>query len=356
MREVVAADVPALVRGADLLGSGGGGDARPAGLVFTHAVGVGSVALLDATDPADGAAGRAVSFVGMVGAVSAFTEELPGGGEFAQALRAVERWTGDSATALASIEAAGVNGLNALATAVSCRLPVVDVDLCGRGLPRLDQFSLAVVDGAMPPLALALPGGQVVLVEGGDGAQCERVVRAVLAAEGGWAAIALAPLRRPDWAQVGPVGTTQRSLDLGRRLEELPAGARAEEVADAVGARLLGAGRVIEVARRSGTGFGRGSVCVRDQRTSALLRVEMENEHLVVFEDGAPVATTPDVIALLERRTARVVTCDRVRRGDDVVVVQLPVSPFWRVRERCDRVAPRAFGIDVDPVLAEVLP
>ncbi len=356
MREVTAADVPALVRGADLLGSGGGGDARPAGLMFAHAVSTGSVPLLDATDPADGARGLAVSFVGMVGAVSAFTEELPGGGEFERALRAVERWTGERATALASVEAAGVNGLNALATAVFCRLPVVDVDLCGRGLPRLDQFSLAVVDGGMPPLALALPGGQVVLVEGGDGARCERVVRAVLAAGIGWAAIALAPQRRPDWAEVGPVGTTLRSLELGRRLEALPACVRAEEVAAAVGARLLGAGRVVEVARRSGSGFGRGSVCVRDQRTSAVLRVEMENEHLVVFEDGAPVATTPDVIAVLERRTARVVACDRVRRGDDVVLLQLPVSPFWRVPRRRDRVAPRAFGLDVDPVLVEVDP
>jgi uncharacterized protein len=349
-RAVTAADVPALVRGADVLGSGGGGDARPAGLLFAHAVGTGAVQLLDP----DGATDHAISFVGMVGAASAFTEELPGGGEFARALRAVERWTGERATALASIEAAGLNGVTALATAVSCGLPVVDVDLCGRALPRLEQFSLAVVDGALPATALALPGGQVVVVEGGDGPRCERVVRAALAAEGGWAAMATAPVRRDSWSEVGPVRSTRRCLVLGARLEALGSTVSNAEVTAALGARLLGAGRVLEVARRSGAGFGRGSACVRDQRTSALLRLEMENEYLVAFEDGAPVATTPDPIVVLERRTARVVACDRIRRGDDVVVLQLPAAGFWARHRRSgvtERVAPRAFGLDVDQVL-----
>lgn len=347
VRDVSAADCPALVRGADVLGSGGGGDARPAGLLFAHAVGRGSVQLLDP----DRAADHAVSFVGMVGAASAFTEELPGGGEFARALGAVERWTGERASALASIEAAGLNGVTALATAVSCGLPVVDVDLCGRALPRLEQFSLAVVDGGLPPVALALPGGQVLVVEGGDGPRCERVVRAALAAEGGWAAIATAPVRRGGWPLVGPVRTTRRCLQLGAALERLEPTAGGDEVAAALGGRVLGAGRVVEVARRAGAGFGRGSACVRDRRTSALLRLEMENEYLVAFDDGAPVATTPDLLVVLERRTARVVACDRLRRGDDVVVLQLPAAAFWARGEHGASVAPRSFGLDVDPVL-----
>ncbi|PWJ56150.1 hypothetical protein SAMN06264364_101125 [Quadrisphaera granulorum] len=347
LRRVTAADVPALVRGADVLGSGGGGDARPAGLMFGHAVGDGYVRLLDP----DGATHLAVSFVGMVGAASAFTEELAGGGEFARALRAIERWSRRSATALASIEAAGLNGVTALATAVWCDLPVVDVDLCGRALPRLDQFSLAVVDGALPPLALALPRGQVVLVDGGDAVRCERVVRAVLAAEGGWAALATAPVVREDWSLEGPVRATRRCLELGARLEALGTSASPDDVVAALGARLLGAGRVVEVARHAGAGFGRGSVCVRDQQTSALLRLEMENEYLVVFEDGAPVATAPDLLVVVERRTARVVACDRIRRGDDVVVLQLPAPAFWARPEHVGRVMPRSFGLDVDPVL-----
>lgn len=347
VRAVTAADVPALVRGADVLGSGGGGDARSAGLLFSHAVGSGAVPLLDP----DRATGHAVSFVGMVGAVSAFTEELPGGEEFARAVRAVERWTGERATALASIEAAGLNGLTALATAVSADLPVVDVDLCGRALPRLEQFSLAVVDGALPPLALALPSGQVLVVEGGDGVRCERVVRAVLAAEGGWAAMATGPVHRAPWSGAGPVRSTRRCLQVGARLEALGTSATTEDVAVAAGGELLGAGRVVEVARRAGAGFGRGSACVRDQRTSALLRLEMENEYLVAFEDGAPVATTPDPLVVLERRSARVVACDRIRRGDDVMVLRLPAPSFWSRPGRTHRVAPRAFGLDLDPVL-----
>ena len=347
-------DVPALVRGASVLGSGGGGDAGTAGAMFRRALGAGSVELV--ADPAGlpGGGDAVVVPVGLVGATSVFAEELPAGTEFDRALAVVERWSGQRAVALTSIEAAGVNGVTALLTAVGRGLPVLDVDACGRALPRLDQFSLAVEDVSLTPLALCPPGGSVVVVDEADPRTVERTVRSVVAASGGWAAIALAPQSAATaWAS-GMPGTTARCLQLGRRLLELPDQAPVRALAEAVDGTVLAAGRVVDVSRSSGVGFGRGSLTVRDHGTNALLRVEMENEFLVALEDGLPVATTPDVIALLDRRTAVPVLGERVRRGDDVVVVQIASPVFWREPRRLAAVSPRAFGIDVDPVLVDL--
>ncbi|MEZ0494231.1 DUF917 domain-containing protein [Kineococcus sp. TBRC 1896] len=358
--ELTAADVPALVRGAEVLGSGGGGDARAGGVLVSRLLRGGSVDLLDpdAADAADAAdPDLLVSAVGMVGATVVFTEQLPGGGEFTRALDAVQRWTGRWAGAVASIEAAGLNAATALVTALSAParpLPVVDLDLCGRALPRLDQFSLAVAGSDITPLALALPGGQVVVVDGGDAVTTERSVRSVLAGGGGWAAIAVGPRPLRALRRHALAGTTRRLLDVGRRLLALPDAPGPAAVAAAAGGTVLASGRVLEVVRHRGAGqggFGRGSLVVRDRATSALLRLEMENEYLLALVDGEVVATTPDVLAVLDRRAARPVSCDRVRRGDDVVVLRLDAPAFWRDPARLGAVGPRAFGYDVDPVL-----
>lgn len=346
-------DVPALVRGASVLGSGGGGDAATAGAMVRRALGSGSVELVDDPAALPGGGGACVVPVGLVGATSVFAEELPAGTEFDRALATVERWTGQRADALITTEAAGVNGVTALLTAVGRGLPVLDVDPCWRALPRLDQFSLAVEGLSLTPLALCPPGGSVVVLDEADPRTVERTVRSVLAASGGWAAVALAPQPADRLWAAGMPGTTAACLELGRALLALPDGSPAEVVAGAAGGRLLAAGRVVDVTRSGGVGFGRGSLTVRDHRTNALLRVEMENEYLVALEDGRPVATTPDVIALLGRRTAEPVLAERVRRGDDVVVVQVPSPAFWRAPHRLPSVAPRAFGIDLDPVLSD---
>jgi len=292
-----------------------------------------------------------VCAIGVVGATSVFEEELPSGREFGRALAAVERWSGRRPGALASIEAAGLNAVSALVAAAPLGLPVVDTDLCGRALPRLDQFSIAVAGIGLTPAVLALPSGQVVLVEGGDAVAVERTVRSVLAATSGWAALAVAPLPLGVLRPASAADTIRRCLDLGRRMLALPDAPSPGLLAEATGGRVLAAGRVVDVLRHEGYGFGRGSVTVRDRRTSSLLRVEMENEFLLAFEDGAPVASTPDVLAVLDRRTAVPVTCDRIRRGDDVVVLQLAAPEFWCRPENLPAVAPRAFGFEVEPAL-----
>jgi DUF917 family protein len=283
-------------------------------------------------------------------ATRVLTEKLPSGQEITRAVRALARWTGVEPGALMPFEAAGLNGALAVAAAGELGLPLVDADLMGRALPRLDQLTRAVAGGPVCPFAMAEPSGQTVLVDDATPGGLERVARTVVAQGGGWAGCAIAPLPASRVGTDACTGTIARALRLGHAHAGLVR-PTADEVAAALGGRVLAAGRTVEIARHPSASFGRAAVAVVDDG-GAVLRVEAENEYLLAVLDGQPVASCPDLLCLLDRRTAAPIAVDGLRLGDDVLAVVLPGPPWWRASpERLRRVDPRAFGLDCDAVL-----
>ncbi|HYH30861.1 MAG TPA: DUF917 domain-containing protein [Pseudonocardia sp.] len=345
---VRADDVDQLVVGVGLLGSGGGGDAAAFGRVLRNRLGDGELSL---HAPGD-LPGAVVVPSGIVGATSVFTEKLPGGHEFVGACAAVARWTGREPTAVIGLEAGGINGITALVAALDLALPFVDADLMGRALPRLDQLTWAARGLAVTPCALCEPNGQIVLIADADPAALERTARSFLPVAGGWAAIALPPTDVGPGTREAVTGSAARALALGRAHATLPSTPPPDLVEDVLGARVLATGRVLEVARHGGNGgFGRGSVTVVDGEAGTVVRLETENEFLLAIADGVPVAACPDLLCLLDRRTAAPLGVDRLRTGDEVLVVVLPGPSWWRHPDVLPRVAPEAFGLCCPPVL-----
>ncbi|MEV0999015.1 DUF917 domain-containing protein [Nonomuraea sp. NPDC050202] len=357
MLRIESPDVDALERGVAVLGSGGGGDSRTAATLLRRRLAEGldvAVRPLDGLPP-----GARVVPVGVVGATAVFAEKLPGGHEVAAAVEAIQRWTGERADALVSIEIGGLNGVLPLVAACDLGLCAVDADLSGRGLPRLDQLSLAAAGRPLTPAALAEPSGQVLVQGTGAPADLERTARTFLPAAGGWAALALAPVPAGELAACCVTGSVSGAVRLGRQILALGESPDPGRLAAATGGRVLSVGRVVEVTRRPGPevhgrpGFARGSVTLTGHASGELLRVEMENEYLLALRDGLVVASTPDVIAVLDRRTGVPIAGDTVRVGMEVMVLQVAISAFWTAPGRIGVLAPRAYGLDSDPVLLE---
>ncbi len=348
-------DVAAMERGASLLGSGGGGDTGTAATLLRDRLATGRD--MTVTPVGELPAEARVVPVGVVGATAVFGEKLPGGSEFHAAVAAIERWAGTPADALVSIEVGGLNGLMPLVAACDLDLPAVDADLSGRGVPRLDQLSVAAVGRGLTPAALAEPSGQVLVLADGAPADIERTARTFVTSAGGWAALALAPIPAGQLWGCAVVGSVTGALELGRYALSTGQQPDATSLADATGGRVLALGQVVEVSRRIGpgqhgrAGFGRGSVTVEDRATGSLLRLETENEYLLALRDGAVVASTPDVLAVLDRRTCVPISCEGIRTGVEAAVLQLGIADFWTDPHRLPVLAPRAFDIDSDPVL-----
>jgi DUF917 family protein len=342
-RALRAADVDAFGVGLRLLGSGGGGDPEVFGSTLRHALRDGALELCAPEDLGE----APVVAVGMLGGTRMFAEKLPSGQEFVAAVRAQARWTGIEPRAVMAFEAAGLNGAIAVAAAAALGLPLVDADLMGRALPRVDQFTRAVHGGVLTPFAMVDPGGRTVLLDDTDPVALERVIRVILAQGGGWAGCAFAPVPASAVCHDSCLGGLARALALGRaHATATPAG-----IAGALGGRALAAGRAVEIARHASATFGRAGITVLDD-TGPVLRLEAENEYLLALLDGEPVASCPDLLCVLDRRTSAPIAVDALRVGDDVRVVVLPGPDWWRASpERMAHVGPRAFGLDCEPVL-----
>ncbi len=345
-------DVDAFLLGATLLGSGGGGEAG----VWAHRVqaalpstGIELLSLAEAQARGLGS----VAAVGMVGATSVLVEKLPHGGEIAEAVAASRRWNGQPVDALMPVEGAGLNAALAVTAAAQLGLPVLDVDLMGRALPRFDQLSLlAAGTGLIRSVALAESGGQVLVLDHSTPSMLERAVRAYVSVAGGWAGASFGPVPVTALHDHSCHGTLSRAIVLGRALMQVSGDTASVPtvVARSLGGVLLGSGRVVDVARGPVRYPNRARFAVTS-RTGPVLRIEAENEYLLVLADGEPVVSCPELILVLDRRTARPIAVDRLRFGDDVQVLGLPgPSWWWEDPERLRFVAPRAFGIDLDPV------
>ncbi|GAB3212936.1 hypothetical protein SAMN02745673_00035 [Marinactinospora thermotolerans DSM 45154] len=350
-------DVADLARGAAVLGTGGGGDPYIGRVMAEQAIRRhGPVRVVQLADVPDDAL---VVPVGMMGAPAVMVEKLPAGHEPARAVAALAEVLGRTPTHVACVEAGGVNSMIPITAAAELGLPLIDGDGMGRAFPEL-QMMLPTLEGvAATPMALTDEKGNSLVLRTVDNRWGERLARPATVEMGASAATAIYPM---DGAQAkrGLVpGTLGVARDLGARLARARR-EHADPVAEAVAAlggfELL-RGKVVDVSRRTTGGFVRGRAGLEGTGEWAghTLALGFQNEHLVAERDGAVVASTPDLICVLDAETGEPVTTEAMRYGFRVAVLGIPCHPRWRTDEGLDLVGPRYFGYDHDFVPVERL-
>ncbi|CAA9543937.1 MAG: Conservative hypothetical protein probably involved in hydantoin, pyrimidine utilization [uncultured Thermoleophilia bacterium] len=352
VRRIDAEVVPFLARGCAILGTGGGGEVYTGSLMSLQALeefGPIDVVTLDDL-PDDGL----LMPIGMMGAPTVGIEKIPSGREGVVLRDHVERLTGRRVVAAMPSEIGGSNGLLPVAWAAQLGLPLVDADSMGRAFPELQQVSQHVVGRRPDLIVLTDVHGNLVTLGATSGEWAERVGRAVTVAFGGSSAMAdfIMPVGEARGAVIE--GSISRAVAIGRAVSDSadPLGALVE----AVGAVRLIEGRVVDVERRTTGGFARGTVVVdgTGEDRGRALRIEIQNENLVAFDDGAVRACVPDLITVVDAVTADAIATEMLRYGQRVAVVAFPCDPLWRTARGIETAGPRAFGYDFDYVPIEV--
>ena len=114
-------------------------------------------------------------------------------------------------------------------------------------------------------------------------------------------------------------------------------------------------GKICDVLREVRSGFNFGKVVldgIGDDKGRAAY-VEFQNENLTAVVDGKLLATTPDLICLVDTETFTPVPTDALKYGKRVMVVGLKCFPLWRTEEGLKLVGPRYFGVDTDYIPLE---
>jgi DUF917 family protein len=340
-------DLESLARGAAVLGTGGGGDPYIGRLLAAQALREhGPVQLVAPAQLPDGAT---VFPVAMMGAPTVMVEKTPSVERIGHAVAALAEHLGVTPTHIACIEAGGVNSTFPLVAAAQLGLPLVDGDGMGRAFPEL-QMVLPTLHGvAATPMSIGDEKGNVGLLTSIDNHWAESLARS-LTITMGCAAIISNYVMTGAQAREGLVaGTLSLCTRIGRRVEQVRAahGDAVRAVADELGGRVLHTGKVVDVARRTTTGFARGSAVITG---AGDLTLEFQNEHLVALRNGQVEVTTPDLIIVLDTDSGEPVTTEALRFGHRVSVLAAPADERWHSPAGIALVGPRYFGYDTDPV------
>lgn len=340
-----------MARGCAVLGTGGGGEVSTNRLIARAALAEhGDVPLVTLDDlPDDGL----LMPIGGIGAPTVGAEKLGSGGEVDVLRDVVESVLGKPVVAVMASEIGGGNGLYPLAPAARLGLPLVDGDGIGRAFPEAHMVSMHAAGLSPDLLVLTDERRNIVVLRPIDGRWAELLARSVTEVFGGSAS--MADFVMPVAAARGAIieGSVSQAIRIGRVVETATDPVAA--LVDATHGVPLIEGKVVDVDRQTAGGFVRGSVVVEGHGTDSgrLVRVEIQNENLVVLEAGEVLASVPDLITLVDSQTAHAMATEHVRYGQRVTVLAMPCAPIWRSLRGLEIAGPRAFGYDVDYIPIE---
>ena len=352
MWQVTENELEPIAIGAGILGTGGGGNPYVGRLRAREAIRRwGPVNVLSPEElPAD----ARVVCVGGIGAPTVGIEKVRDL-QSCHALRAIEEYTGQRATALISNEIGGSNSVEPLIPAAMAGLPVVDADGMGRAFPEFQMKTFFAYGVPCCPMAVAdEKGNSVVIRETVSPQWAERLARAITVQMGCVACYAVAPMTAEQVRRTAVPNTLTLARDLGNAV--LQAQQQGDDplaaILNACPGKVLFSGKVVDLDRRTTAGFARGQVAIDglDAYAGQRMVIEFQNENLIARRDDAIVCVVPDLICAVATDLGEPVTTELMRYGLRITILGFPAPALWTAPEGLAVVGPRAFGYDVDYV------
>jgi uncharacterized protein len=356
MRTITHEQLDDIAMGAAVLGTGGGGDPYIGKLLAQQALEThGPVTMIDVSELADDAM---VAASAMMGAPTVMVEKVPKGQEVVEAFQRLEEFLGRKLDATFSAEAGGLNSTIPFVVAASLGIPLVDVDMMGRAFPELQMVTPTMYGIAATPLAIADEKGNSSILNTIDNKWTETFARTLTIDMGCSAMIALYPMTGKQLKETAVPGTISLDETIGRTIREahLQHLDPIEAVRGAVDGFVIWRGKVADIARRTETGFARGtaSIAGTGEYAGRDLLVDFQNEFLIARDSaGEVLVTTPDLITMLDAETGEPITTEALRYGFRVAVLALKCDPRWRSKAGLDLVGPSYFGYDAEYVPVE---
>ncbi len=355
MRLLYEENIADIAIGAAVLGTGGGGNPYTGYLTGREAIrkyGPVKLCSLDEMDDDD----LVIPTAGM-GAPTVSNEKLPNGIDIINSLKTLEKYLGKEVKATMSIEVGGGNSTTPIQVAAELGIPLVDCDGMGRAYPELQMVTHSMYGISATPMTIADERGNILILETISNKWTEVIGRSITIDMGGRGMIALYAATVGQLKEAAIIGSMTlaenigRTVRLARQQEENPV----EAVRKAVNGFTIFEGKIADVNRKTTTGFARGNLHISGfgQFNHQELVINFQNEFLVASIDGKFVATTPDLISVLDLETGEPITTEVLRYGMRVAVLAYSCDKKWQTPAGIELVGPRYFGYDVDYVPVE---
>jgi uncharacterized protein len=318
--------------GATFLGSGGGGDPEYDLLLAEQFFeDFGPVQLIEKEELKDDALVVPLSFMG---APLVSSEKLPSGEEFDPICAAIEKEYGKKPSCLVPAEIGGSNALVPLWIAARAGLPILDADTIGRAFPKLEMCALNLQGAQCSPCFLADSQKRSAIVRAPFAQDIELFSRAICEKMGSSALAALYILQGKEAKEKLLFGSISQALALGRKIQD-----------QTLELKIIGEGTISDIEQKIEGGFLHGKIKIKGQVGE--YEVLFKNEYYALLENGVPVVLTPDIIAILDKKSGLPLCVEALRFGLEVELFGYPVHPLWKTPEGMKLAGPVAFGMEV---------
>ncbi|MEM7029793.1 MAG: DUF917 domain-containing protein [Chloroflexota bacterium] len=351
--DLTCQDIADIACGAAFLGSGGGGDPYHGQVLVEQAIKDGcQVKLITLADLPDDSL---VIPTALVGAPTVLIEKLPRGEELIRSLTQLEQHLGQTAFATMPAEGAGLNALMPLFVGARLGIPVVDADGMGRAFPELHMESFHIHGISSTPMVLSNEHGDSILITTHNNEMMEWLARGTTIRMGGVAYTAIFPMDGQTAKRTAIPRTLSTCLTLGRAIRKAEAKGNDpfQTLIKALGktpyqfGQVIFSGRVVDVVRQTTDSFAQGMAYIESATgDGSLLKILFQNEYLLAQIKRDIKAIVPDLICVLDSRTAQPIGTEMIRYGQQVKVMAISAPPMLRTPEALAVLGPIAFGLE----------
>ncbi|MBI1800206.1 MAG: DUF917 domain-containing protein [Chloroflexi bacterium] len=294
-------------------------------------------------------------------ALGLVTEKYPFRTTLPAAVNELAAYKGVKISAVIPIELGSGNTPGPMVVANQLGIPTIDGDYAGRAIPELTNLKPEIFGVPIAPMAFVDKWGDIVLVrETASTEMADRIGRMLCLGAYSGVGIACYLLQVRDARRYMVSHTLSKSLMLGAaRRRALETGLEpVEPLARAAGGWVLFRGEVAEAEweNRGGFMFGYGTHHLKGVGPDSghTCKVWYKNEHHIMWIDGSPCVTSPDIIALVDAATGEALPNNVIAAGQHLAVIGTPVSdPAYRTDAGLAILAPKHFGFDIPYVPIE---
>lgn len=317
-------EIEDIIKGATLLGAGGGGSSGPALRLVEE---ITEVTLVDPEDVSDD------SNVAVVAGMGSPVVLLKEGwrGEEVPALEKLGEVTGKKIYYIVPVETGGFNSITPIHAGALKGLPVIDGDGAGRAIPELEMTMFYIHGIPIAPLALADSKGNSAILYPTDAYMAEELGRAVTTVFGMTAGIACHAMTGKQLKEAVIPGTLSLAEKVGKGIREAKDSRRdvVDAVIKAIDAIVLARGKVAKKTEEVKAGFDYGRVFVQD------IVVDYKNENMIAWRKDKPIVMVPDSICWLTTDGEPLTNAD-IKEGLEVAVIGRKAHEKWRVPQGFD--------------------
>lgn len=326
-----------IVKGATLLGAGGGGSPKD-GLKLVDKIiqATKGIELVDANEVPDD---KYVAMIAGMGAPRAIQEK-----EFdAEALYAYEGLeriyaiTGVKFAYVMPGEIGGFNTITPMYVAVHKKLPVVDADGNGRAVPELGTTLYYLYGIPTSPFVMADRNGNIVVgytKDPFDAHMCENIARHVTVSFGMISGFGTWVVNGSQIRECLAVNTVSMCEEIGRAIRESVKKKKdpIKAATDVAEGRELIRGKISDISTKTVAGFDFGKTTIEGTgpHSGKKLTIDFKNENMIAWSgSGEPVAMVPDLISVMTTK-GEVLTNADTEVGMEVAILAIPAHEKWK--------------------------